>query len=462
MTLDVPQPIIPGREFYESNKLLPGEIPKKLRERLAVSISDSPPNHINQETIEKYGSPLITEYADIDLGDARWTYLIMKYEYEHPVTHEQISQKQIHDIVITTSGKPTSLQELARIRGITNLTMMAVDPDTEGREEYLAASFDDPTSARLWIPIPREKQDVLAVVHELAHPILELKLIDSRDQRVDEYYIGEEMLSERKNWSTMFTALVNRARELENPIDKQIVVDAFNRLQDSFLKTKLWESIRLSLAKWEYDTWFIAVQEAHNLGLSKFMQENSKDIPTLINYYALTTRLTDHKDSQAQELPRDKSSSWVREIVDPHKTLPEVNLIIPEGTRAGSGSLINTEYRVMHGGKDVGYVRVTDNSRKKESWIESINIKPEYRSDSVSKKGFGLSTYLSVIEMSLSIGHVFRTHEWSQTPASKHIWDILTEKGVAIAISPFQPDDHDRYLGHYEVRTRSDQDNISK
>lgn len=141
--------------------------------------------------------------------------------------------------------------------------------------------------------------------------------------------------------------------------------------------------------------------------------------------------------------------AWVREKVDPEHTLPMVDLPISSDNVPVRGTLVYTKYDIVHTGKIIGEVTVNTDKIHHVSWTNKVNIDEEYRG-----QGIGLSTYVTVIERSLSEGNAFRTHDWSQTTGAKRIWDTLVEKGVATVIEPFVPDGTGRFNGHCEVKPR--------
>ncbi len=143
------------------------------------------------------------------------------------------------------------------------------------------------------------------------------------------------------------------------------------------------------------------------------------------------------------------SVAWVREKVDPEHTLPEVILSIAPDNIPVRGTLVFTKYAVTHEGEVVGEITVNTDKIRHICWTNNVRIDEKYRG-----KGLGLSTYITAIEQSLNEGNKFRTHDWSQTPAAKRIWDILVEKGAAKVIEPFVPDGHGRFSGHCEVKER--------
>lgn len=150
-------------------------------------------------------------------------------------------------------------------------------------------------------------------------------------------------------------------------------------------------------------------------------------------------------------LPKDVdiNSSWVREAVDPNNTLPKVNLDISPDNIPARGTLIFTKYDVANEGNVIGELTVNTNKIQKTAWTNRVNINEELRG-----KGYGLSAYVTAIEMCLKEGITFRTHDWSQTAEAKRVWEILADKGVATVVEPFTPDGTGRYNGHYEVRPR--------
>ena len=141
--------------------------------------------------------------------------------------------------------------------------------------------------------------------------------------------------------------------------------------------------------------------------------------------------------------------AWVRERVDPEHTLPKVELPVSPDNLYMRGTLVFTKYDVVHEGRTIGEVTINTDLVNHACWTNKVHIDEEFRG-----QGFGLSTYVSAIEKSLSEGYTFRTHDWSQTTEAKHVWDILVEKGVATVVEPFVPDGRGRFNGHCEVKPR--------
>lgn len=140
------------------------------------------------------------------------------------------------------------------------------------------------------------------------------------------------------------------------------------------------------------------------------------------------------------------SISSIRERIDPDGTLPSVDLVVSPDNPPLKGTLRSTKYQIVHEGEVVGDATIQMNDSTKESSLYPIDIPGENQ-----KRGYGLATYVRVIEMAQDEGFVFRTHDWSQTEGSKRIWEILEEHGVAIVKEPFVAAGEDRFTGHYYV-----------
>jgi len=136
----------------------------------------------------------------------------------------------------------------------------------------------------------------------------------------------------------------------------------------------------------------------------------------------------------------------IREQIDPNRTLPEVKLQISPENVATLGTLVHTKYDLKNGDNKVGEMSINTDKINHVSWIYPINIEDNYQG-----KGFGLATHVAVIEKSLREGNSLKTHDWSHTEGSKHIWETLAQKGVAKTIEPFKTDDNGKYIGEYEV-----------
>lgn len=138
--------------------------------------------------------------------------------------------------------------------------------------------------------------------------------------------------------------------------------------------------------------------------------------------------------------------NFIRQKIDPEKTLPNIQLQISKENMPNSGSLVFTKYDLINDGQMVGKMTIDTDKFNHMSWIKQINIEEDCKG-----KGFGLAAHVVAIEKSLQEGNKFRTHDWSHSEGSKHIWDVLAKKGVAKIIEPFEPDDNGKYIGHYEV-----------
>jgi len=142
----------------------------------------------------------------------------------------------------------------------------------------------------------------------------------------------------------------------------------------------------------------------------------------------------------------EKNIISIREKIDPQKTLPNINLQVSPENIPNIGSLTNTKYDLLNDGQIVGNMSINIDKINHQSWIYPIEIKNEYKS-----KGFGLAAHISAAEKSLKEGNDFRTHDWSHTEGSKHIWDTLVEKGIAKIIEPFKSDGDGKYIGHCKI-----------
>lgn len=149
---------------------------------------------------------------------------------------------------------------------------------------------------------------------------------------------------------------------------------------------------------------------------------------------------------------RDRNTAEVgpsiRERVDPDHTLPMVALKVSADNIPIKGILITTKYDIIHLGQKMGWVNLTVDKKIHTAHFAGIEVNESVRGKG---KGFGLSTYLEAIEMSLLEGNTFETHEWSQTAGAKRIWEILAAKGVAKEIEPFVPDGFGRFNGKYVI-----------
>lgn len=155
------------------------------------------------------------------------------------------------------------------------------------------------------------------------------------------------------------------------------------------------------------------------------------------------------KDGTPLSKDVDIHTSWVREVVDPDHTLPKVDLNIAPDNVPTKGTLLFTKYDVTNEGSIIGELTINTNKIQKTAWTNRVNINEELRG-----QGYGLSAYVTAIEMCLKEGVTFRTHDWSQTAEAKRIWEILANKGIATEVEPFTPDGNGRFNGHYEVKPR--------
>lgn len=138
----------------------------------------------------------------------------------------------------------------------------------------------------------------------------------------------------------------------------------------------------------------------------------------------------------------------IHQLIDPEKTLPAINLEISSDNMATLGTLTHTKYDLKHNGQLIGKMSINTDKINHKSWIYPINIDEQFQG-----KGFGMSAHIAAIDKSLREGHSLTTHDWSHTQGSKHIWDILADKGVAKIIEPFQADDNEKYVGDFIVES---------
>lgn len=124
-----------------------------------------------------------------------------------------------------------------------------------------------------------------------------------------------------------------------------------------------------------------------------------------------------------------------REIIDPEGTLPDVQLVAPEGYVTGRGISVG-KYAVIHEGSQVGKALVRRNTRDQEQAFGAVRIDEDYRD-----KGFGMATYLAAIESAHREGHSFRTDDGSLTEASAKVWGKFITAGIAEVIEPIQAGD---------------------
>lgn len=142
---------------------------------------------------------------------------------------------------------------------------------------------------------------------------------------------------------------------------------------------------------------------------------------------------------------RQINPAEVRMRVDPSGTLPEITLR-EQPSPKNRGTLVSVTRDILYKGEKIGSVTVTTNERQKVSYINQVVVDEGYRGH-----GFGLSTYVSVIEEVLSKGFIFRTHDWSQSKEAKKIWDRLVDANLAQIKEKFSEDEDSKYHGVLEI-----------
>lgn len=122
-----------------------------------------------------------------------------------------------------------------------------------------------------------------------------------------------------------------------------------------------------------------------------------------------------------------------REIIDPEGTLPDVQLVAPDGFVHGKG-ITAGKYAVMHEADQIGVAHIQRNTRDNEQLFSGIRLRDNYQG-----KGFGMAAYLAAIENAHGEGYAFRTHDVSQTQAAARVWGKFIEAGIAEVVEPFKP-----------------------
>lgn len=138
-----------------------------------------------------------------------------------------------------------------------------------------------------------------------------------------------------------------------------------------------------------------------------------------------------------------------REIIDPEGTLPDVQLVPPDGFVHGKG-ITAGKYAVMHEADQIGVAHIQRNTRDNEQLFSGIRLRDNYQG-----KGFGMAVYLAAIENAHRAGDTFRTHDVSQTEAAAKVWQRFIDAGIAEVVEPFTsyefPDGGVQYGGHVQI-----------
>lgn len=150
-------------------------------------------------------------------------------------------------------------------------------------------------------------------------------------------------------------------------------------------------------------------------------------------------------EEEPYSFDRNINPDKVRSTIDPNNTLPSIKLREQPGIQA-TGSLVPRTRDILYEGKAIGVVTVISNNNEKVSYINQITIDEKYRG-----RGIGLSTYVQIIQDVLSEGFTFRTHDWSQSEASRKIWDVFVDAGLAQVKEKFVKDTDGKFHGVLEI-----------
>ncbi len=135
-------------------------------------------------------------------------------------------------------------------------------------------------------------------------------------------------------------------------------------------------------------------------------------------------------------------TSWVRELVDPGGTLPDIKIIDDPKQRGKDKKLVQLN------GENLGEVVIGRTG--KTNYFEKVSLTTRER-----PKGCGLATYVCAIEEALRKGYSFGTASWYLTEDAVKIWKILAKTGVATVNREFEKvNEAPRFMGDYRVHPR--------
>jgi hypothetical protein len=166
-----------------------------------------------------------------------------------------------------------------------------------------------------------------------------------------------------------------------------------------------------------------------------------------VDYKAMQTAYgpQTEKDTEVEKPPS------IREIIDPNKTLPMVELRPVH--KMESEGLVRTDMAIRTGNEVIGHCTLQEYQGSVH--FDEVEIQQEMNGEPMRGKGYGLATYLGAIEFAHERGLPFETQDWNQTEDAVKIWNTLKTAGVAEEIEPFKPDTTSsqpgRYVGKYRV-----------
>jgi hypothetical protein len=131
-----------------------------------------------------------------------------------------------------------------------------------------------------------------------------------------------------------------------------------------------------------------------------------------------------------------------RQIIDPHGTLPHVELELNPNIKQKGGSLLVKDMLILHKGEQVGKFTLLEELKRKNAWFNGIEVEQK-------GKGFGMATYLTAIEQAHAKGETFRTQDWTQSEGAVKVWTKFIDAGIAEVIEPFIIDTEGVNAGKY-------------
>ena len=144
----------------------------------------------------------------------------------------------------------------------------------------------------------------------------------------------------------------------------------------------------------------------------------------------------------------------IRTAVDPHDTLPPVELIKDDDQphEGYGGSAVATVYGIYADDERIGGAIITNDSATHQSWFNDVEIIDEAKRG----QGYGTAAYIAAIELAHARGNTFRTHEWSQSEFAKRVWERFVDAKVAEVVEPFHAygrggQGRVHYTGHLRV-----------
>ncbi|MFZ1301835.1 MAG: GNAT family N-acetyltransferase [Candidatus Microsaccharimonas sp.] len=138
----------------------------------------------------------------------------------------------------------------------------------------------------------------------------------------------------------------------------------------------------------------------------------------------------------------------LRELLDPHHTLPAVRLDTVRDY--DFGYLLRDQMNIVVEDEVIGKLDLVSEIHNTERFAHFDGVEID---QSMRGRGIGLATYALAIEISHARNFDFQTQNYELTEHSKKVWERLADKGVAQVVEPFTPSPRfdDRFVGKYRV-----------